>query len=145
MAQRQGSVFFFHEIGSLVEQFFEGLIELLQYRLFYLSSSIQKVSYVSTLSDHALSGGCFTSSKVVWDPSIIFSFSMVQLMEHQVVVALLEDKQSLGREDCNVPIFGFPCSTVRGDLVSLCHPGQRSKTRLTVSSGKFGGVIWGPS
>jgi hypothetical protein len=28
------------------------------------------------------------------------------------VVALLEDKQYLGREDCNAPIFGFPCSAV---------------------------------
>jgi hypothetical protein len=38
---------------------------------------------------------------------------------------------------CNVPIFGFPCSAVRGDLVSLCQPGQRSKMRLTVSSGNL--------
>jgi hypothetical protein len=67
--------FFFHEIGSLVEQFFEGLIELLQYRVSLLSDSFQEASYVCTLSDHALSGGCFTSSRVVWDPGIIFSFS----------------------------------------------------------------------
>jgi hypothetical protein len=53
------------------------------------------------------------------------------------VVALLEDKQSLGREDSNVPIFGFLCFVVRGDLVSLCQLGQRSKTRLTVSSGNL--------
>jgi hypothetical protein len=38
------------------------------------------------------------------------------------VMELLEDKQSLGREDCNVPIFGFPCSIVRCDLVILCRP-----------------------
>jgi hypothetical protein len=108
--------FFFHEIGSLVEQFFEGLIELLQYRVALLIDSIQEASYVSTLSDHALSRGCFTSSKLVWDPGIIFSFSLVQSMERQVVMALLEDKQSLGREDCNVPIFGFPCSAVGDDF-----------------------------
>jgi hypothetical protein len=74
---------------------------------------------------------------VVWDLGIIFSFSLVQSMERQVVMALLEDKQYLGREDCNVPILGFPYSTVRGDLVSLCHPGQRSKVRLTMSLGNL--------
>jgi hypothetical protein len=50
------------------------------------------------------------------------------------VVTLLEDKQSLGREDCNVPIFGFPCSAVGGDLLGLCQPDQRGKLRLTMSS-----------
>jgi hypothetical protein len=55
--------FFFHEIGSLVEKFFEGLIELLQYRVALLIDNIQEASYVSTLSDHTLSGGCFTSSR----------------------------------------------------------------------------------
>jgi hypothetical protein len=52
-------------------------------------------------------------------------------------MALLEDKQSLGREDCNVPIFGFPCLAVRGDFMSLCQPDQRSKMRITVSSGNL--------
>jgi hypothetical protein len=46
---------------------------------------------------------------------------------------LIEDKQYLGREDCNVPIFGFPCLEVRGDLMSLCHPDQRSKMRIKMS------------
>jgi hypothetical protein len=69
--------FCFHEIGSLAEQFFEGLIELLQYRVALLSDNIQQVSYVRTLPDHALSGGCFTSSRVVSDPRIIFSFSLL--------------------------------------------------------------------
>jgi hypothetical protein len=73
--------FCFHEISSLVEQFFEGLINLLQYRVSLLSDSIQETSYVITLSDHALSGGCFTSSRVVWDPGIIFSFGLAQWME----------------------------------------------------------------
>jgi hypothetical protein len=53
------------------------------------------------------------------------------------VMALLEDKQSLGREDCNVPIFGFPCFTVGGDLMGLCQPGQRGKWRLTGGSGEL--------
>jgi hypothetical protein len=124
----------FNEIGSLTKQFFKGLIELLQYRVALLSSRVQEASYVRTLPDHALSRGYFTSSRVVWDPGIIFSFSLAQSMERQVVMALLEDKQSLGREDCNVPILGFPCSTIRGNLVSLCQPGHRSKVRLTMSS-----------
>jgi hypothetical protein len=73
--------FFFHDIGSLVEKFFEGLIELLQYQFSLLINIIQEVYYVSILLDHALSGWCFTSSRLVWDLCIIFSFSLVQLME----------------------------------------------------------------
>jgi hypothetical protein len=49
------------------------------------------------------------------------------------MMALLEEKKSSGREDYNVPIFGFPCSAFRGNLVILCHPSQRSKMRLIVS------------
>jgi hypothetical protein len=36
-----------------------------------------------------------------------------------------------------LPIFGFPCSTVGGDLLGLCQPDQRGKLRLTVSSGSL--------
>jgi hypothetical protein len=97
--------FFSHEIGSLTKKLFEGLITLLQYRVSLLSGSIQEASYVRTLSGHALSGGCFTSSKVVWDPDIIVSFSLAQSMESQVVMAFLEDKQSLEMKEYNVPIF----------------------------------------
>jgi hypothetical protein len=74
---------------------------------------------------------------VGWDPGIIFRFNLVQLMEHEVVMALLEDKKSLGREDCNVLIFGFPIFTVGGNLMGLCHLGQRGKWRLKVGSGKL--------
>jgi hypothetical protein len=49
-------------------------------------------------------------------------------------MALLEDKQYLGREDCNFSIFGFLYLAIRGNLVSLCQPDQKSKMRLTVSS-----------
>jgi hypothetical protein len=84
-----GASIFFHEIGSLVEQYFEGLIELLQYRVALLIGSIQEVSCVNTLSDHALSGICFTSPKVVLDPGIIFNFSLVQSMGHLVLMVLL--------------------------------------------------------
>jgi hypothetical protein len=106
------------------------LIELLQERVGLLIDDIQEASYVHTLQDHTLSGGCFTSSRVVWNPGIIFSFSLVQLMEHQFVMTLLEDKQSLGREDCNVLIGGFLCFAVGGDLMSLCQLDQMGKMRL---------------
>jgi hypothetical protein len=110
--------FFSHEIGSLAENYIDGLIELLQHRVALLVGGFQEASYVSTLSDHALSGGCFTSYRVVWDPGIIFSFSLDQPMEHQVMMALLEDKQYLGREDLSCPHFWVPCFVVEGTLVA---------------------------
>jgi hypothetical protein len=97
--------------------------------------SIQVASCVSTLLDNALSRGCFTSFRLVWDPGIILSFSLVQLVDHRVVMALLEDKQSLGREDCNVPIFGFLCSAVGDVFMGLCQLDQRGDLMLPVSSG----------
>jgi hypothetical protein len=69
--------------------------------------------------DHTLSGGCLTSCRVVWDPGIIFSFSLVQLMERQVVMALLEDKKSLGREDFSCPHFWVPLFCNGNDLCGL--------------------------
>jgi hypothetical protein len=66
-------------IGSLVERFFEELTEFLQCRVALLIDSTQEASYVSTLPDSELSRGYFTSSRLVWDPGIIFSFSLVQL------------------------------------------------------------------
>jgi hypothetical protein len=53
--------------------------------------SFQEKSDVNTLPDHVLSGGCLTSYWVVWDPGIIFSFSLDQSMEHHVVMTLLEE------------------------------------------------------
>ena len=50
----------------------------------------------------------------------------------------IEEKKYLGREDCNVPIFGFPYSTNIGDLVILCHLGYTSKVRLIMSLGNLG-------
>ena len=71
---------------------------------------------------------------MVLDLGIIFSFNLVQSMECQFVMTLLEDKQSLGREDflyhhfC-VPLFcngnnlcGFSMKekgVKRGHLMSL--------------------------
>jgi hypothetical protein len=45
--------------------------------------------------------------------------------------------QSLGRKNCNVPIFGFPYSTVVDDLMGLCQPNQRGILMLIVSSGSL--------
>jgi hypothetical protein len=67
--------FCLHEIGSLAKQFLGGLIKLLQHQVALLTGSFQETSDVSTLSDHVLSGGCFTSYRVVWENGIIFSFS----------------------------------------------------------------------
>jgi hypothetical protein len=73
------------------------------------------------LQDSSLSRGCFTSSRMVWDLGIILNFSLVHLNYHWVMLELLEDNPSLGREDCNVFIFGFPCSVVGYDFMSLCQ------------------------
>jgi hypothetical protein len=89
---------------------------------------------VSTLQGSIVGSRCSVSFILVWDPRIIISFSLVQFFVPMGVMALLEDKQSLGREDCNVPIFGFPCFTVGGDLMGLCQLGQRGKWRLTGGS-----------
>jgi hypothetical protein len=49
-------------------------------------------------------------------------------------MAFLEDKQYLGREDCNVPIFGFLYSAVGDDFMGLCHLDQRGDLMLPVRS-----------
>jgi hypothetical protein len=79
-------------------------------------------------------GRCSTSFRLVWDPRIIISFSLVQLVVPMGVMALLEDKQSLGREDCHVPICGLPCYTVGDDFWGLCQLGQRGEVMLPVRS-----------
>ena len=68
-------------IGFVEEQFSEGLTKFLRYMISLLFRSIQEGSYVSTLQDSALSRGCFTSSRLVWDPGIILSFSLVDLVD----------------------------------------------------------------
>jgi hypothetical protein len=95
-----------HGIGFLEEKFSEELTEFLQYLIALLIDSIQEASRASTLQDNALRRGCFTSSKLVWDPRITLSFSLVQLVDLMVEMTLLEDNQSLGREDYNVPFLG---------------------------------------
>ena len=45
----------------------------------------------------------------------------------------LEDKQSLGREDCNVPIFEFPYYAFRVTSGGLIHTIHMSDTRSSVN------------
>jgi hypothetical protein len=73
-----------HWIGFLEEKFSEGLTEFLQYLIALLIGSIQEASCVSTLQDNALSRGCFTSSRLVWDPGIILNFSLVQFVDRKL-------------------------------------------------------------
>jgi hypothetical protein len=109
-------------IGVLGGSFYEGWTEYLQYLFALLISGLHETSWMSTLQDNIVGNRCSTSFRLVWDPRITLNFGLVQPIDHRVVMALLEDKQSLGREDCNVPIFGFPLLAVRGDFMSLCQP-----------------------
>ena len=84
----------FHEFGSIVKHLVEGLSKLLQHQDALLIGSSQEDSYDSTLSDHVASRRCFTSPRLVWDPSIIFNFNPIHSEEGHGVEALLKDKQS---------------------------------------------------
>jgi hypothetical protein len=79
--------------------------------------------------------GFSMSFRLVWDPGIIIIFCLVQPVDHRVVMEFLEDKQSLGMKDFNVPIFQFPYLVVRGDFMSLCKHDERSKMRTTMRLG----------
>jgi hypothetical protein len=57
--------------------------------------------------------------RMIWDPSIIFSFSLEPSMEHQVMMAFLEDKKYLGREDFSCPHFLVPLLCSRRDFRGL--------------------------
>jgi hypothetical protein len=46
----------------------------------------------STSHIRAMSRGCFTFPRMVWDPGI--TLRQVQSTEHKIVISLLEDKQS---------------------------------------------------
>ena len=126
-----------HWSGILGGIFYEGWTEYLQYLFSLLIDGLHEASCVSTLQDNIVGGQCSTSFRLVWDPGITLNFNLVQLVDHRVVMALFEDKQSLGRKDYNLTIFGFPYPTVKGDLMSLCQPDWRSKMRIIVSSGNL--------
>ena len=61
------------------------------------------ISYDGTVQCSALRRGCYKYLRIIWDPRIIPRFSWFSLIDYGVALALLEDKQSLAREDCNVP------------------------------------------
>ena len=65
----------------------------------------QEVSGDGTMQCSVLSRGCYRSSRIIWDPGIILGFRWFSLIDCGVTLALLEDKQSLAREDCNVPFL----------------------------------------
>ena len=58
-----------------------------------------------TMQCSALSSGCYKYPRIIWDPRTILGFSWISLIYFGVALALLEDKQYLAREDCNVPFF----------------------------------------
>jgi len=106
----------------------------LQYPFAIHIDSIQEASCFSTLQNSALRKECFKSSKLVWDPGIILSFSLVHPVDRKVVMALLDDKKYLGREECNVPICGFSFSTIEDDFLGFCQFNQRGNLMLLVDS-----------
>jgi hypothetical protein len=103
-------------VGIRVERFPEELTEDLLHMIILLIRSILGTC-VRTLRDHVFRGEYF---RWIWDPGII----------HSLIQLLLEDKQYSRREDCNVPIFGFPYVMVW----DACQSGQLG---VIVSSGSF--------
>ena len=63
------------------------------------------ISCDGTVQCSALSRGCYRSPRIIWDTGIMPRFSWFSLIDYGVALALLEDKQSLAREDCNVPFL----------------------------------------
>jgi hypothetical protein len=86
----------FDGVEFQVEWLLEELTEILWPLIILLIKSMWVSRVVNTWRDHILRGVYLVSHRRIWDPSIICSW--IQL--------LLEDKQSSGREDCNVPILG---------------------------------------
>jgi hypothetical protein len=123
-------------IGVLGGIFHEGWIEYISYIFSLLINGLHDASCVSTLQENFVVGRC-SMSFLVWDPRITLSFILVHLVDHRILMEFLEEKKNLGREDCNVPIFGFPYLAVRCDIVSLCQPDQRIKMTITMRSGNL--------
>jgi hypothetical protein len=112
-----------HWIGILGRILYEGWTKYLRYLFSLLIDFHHEASYVSTLQDNIMGNRFSMSFRLVWDPGITLNFSLVQLVDHMVEVALIEDKQYLVREDCNVSIFRFPYYVVRVTSRGLSHPG----------------------
>jgi hypothetical protein len=65
-------------IEILVERFSEELIDIFLYMIILPSSSTLEAFCVSTLGDRVSRRGCFTLSRLVWDPGIILSLGLIQ-------------------------------------------------------------------
>jgi hypothetical protein len=89
-----------HRFDCWEEQIFEQMIEFM---IAWLIKGSQEESCDSTSQIRAMSRGCFTFSRMVWDPGI--TLRRVQSTKHQIVISLLEDKKSWGRRICNVTFF----------------------------------------
>jgi hypothetical protein len=92
---------------------------------------------VNTLQDNIVGGRCSTSFRLVWDPGFTLSFILVHLVDHRILMALCEEKKTLGREGCNIPIFGFTYLAVICDLMSLCQHDHRCKMMIAMISGNL--------
>jgi hypothetical protein len=80
-----------HWTGFLGGRFYEGWTESSQYLIALLIGGLQEASCVSTLPNSIVGGRCSTSFRLVWDLGITLNFSLVQLVDHRVVMAFLED------------------------------------------------------
>jgi hypothetical protein len=102
------SLFIWRRIGFLGGTFYEECIESSQYLVALLTGNLQGAPDVSTLQDNMVGGRCFASFRWIWDLGIIISFNLVQFFIPMGVMALIEDNQSLGREDLSCPHFWIP-------------------------------------
>ena len=89
---------FFQEVSCDGTSFTPCLVTL-------LIGGFHGISCDGTMQCSALSRGCYKSPRIIWDPGIILGFSWFNLIDCGVALALLEDKQYLAREDCNVLFF----------------------------------------
>lgn len=93
------------QFGSLGEQFIEELTELVQYLIALPSGGFQEVTCLGAVQDSVSRRWNYKPSRMAWDPGIILGYGMDLPDVCGVGLTLLEDKQSLGREDCHVPQF----------------------------------------
>lgn len=127
-----------HEIGFLVEQRLEELVEISHYRDALLIGSMQRASSVYSLLVSEWNERCLMMTRMVWDLGI----HLDQLVERQHAMALLEGKQFWGGETITSPNFGLLGKVVRRVFQSLCQPSHRSRITPLVGPRGFRGVLW---
>jgi hypothetical protein len=92
-----------HRFGCWEEWYSKELIEFIQLMIAWMIRDSQAGSCDNTSQIRAMRRGYSTFSRMVWDPGIIFR--QIQSMEHQIMITLLEEKQSWGGRICNVPFL----------------------------------------